>query len=84
MTQTNNLTSPRPIHIEFLIRRMLIGTGIGLVAGSGGGLFTYMMEYLLGFQGSWSKIIAVLVSLIGFVIALWLGTVLGLAGTLWN
>ncbi len=54
------------------------------LAGAGGGLGTYFMEYLLGYQGGWSKIIAVLLSIIGFVIALWLGTVLGLAGTLWN
>jgi hypothetical protein len=54
------------------------------LAGAGGGLGTYFMEYLLGYQGGWSKIIAILLSIIGFLIALWLGTVLGLAGTLWN
>ena len=113
MTTTNNLTS-RPIDSASLIKRMLIGAGIGLVlitllvtsvkhpnpewgrfwmirpllvvplAGAGGGLGTYFMEHLLGYQGGWSKIIAVLLSIIGFLIALWLGTVLGCAGTLWN
>ena len=113
MTTTNNLTS-RPIDKTSLVRRMLIGAGIGLflitllvtsvreprlewgrfwmirpliivpLAGACGGLGTYFMEYLLGYQGGWSKIIAVLLSILGFLIALWLGTVLGCAGTLWN
>ena len=113
MTTTNNLTSP-PIDYSSLIRRMLVGAGIGLIlislllsaagdgrpewgrfwmirplivvplAGAGGGFGTYLMEYLLGYQGGWSKIIAVVLSIIGFLIALWLGTVLGCAGTLWN
>lgn len=54
------------------------------LAGAGGGLCVYFMDYILGYQGGWSKIISVVLSLIGFLIALWLGTVLGLAGTLWH
>ena len=113
MTTTNN-SIPRPINNASVIRRMLVGAGIGLVlitlfvatvrepklewgkfwmirpliivplAGAGGGLGTYFMEYLLGYQGGWAKIISVLLSIVGFLIALWLGTVLGLAGTLLN
>jgi hypothetical protein len=35
-------------------------------------------------RGGWIKIVANIVSLLGFIIALWMGTVLGLDGTLWN
>ena len=54
------------------------------LAGAGGGLFFFFMNFVLGYQGGWSKIIAVVIGLIGFIIAIWLGSVLGLNGTLWN
>ena len=54
------------------------------LVGAGGGLGTYFVEYLLGCKGGWAKIISILLSIIGFLIALFLGTVLGLNGTLWN
>ncbi|MXV50089.1 potassium transporter KefB [Pedobacter sp. HMF7647] len=53
------------------------------LAGSLGGLFYYNMDFLRH-QGGWKKVLANLASLIVFVIVLWLGTVLGLNGTLWN
>jgi hypothetical protein len=75
------VSNPRPEWGKlWMIRPLLIVP----LAGAGGGLGTYFMEYLLGYQGGWSKIIAVIISVIGFVIALWLGTVLGSAGTLWH
>lgn len=113
MTAENNLTSA-PIDKASLLKRTLIGAGIGLVlislflasvnqpkpewgkfwiirplivvllAGACGGAGTYFVYYFFGNQGKWSKIIAFCVSLIGFVIALWLGAILGLDGTLWN
>ena len=64
----------------WMIRPLIIVT----LAGAGGGLGTYFMEYFLGYQGGWKKMVAVVLSLLGFLIALWLGTVLGCAGTLWN
>lgn len=54
------------------------------LAGAGGGALFYIMHYLLGYQGGWKKVVALILSIIGFVIALWLGTVLGLNGTLWD
>lgn len=53
------------------------------VAGAMGGALYYYIDLLRRKLG-WNKIIAVLVSLFGYVVALWLGTVVGLDGTLWN
>jgi hypothetical protein len=55
-----------------------------ITAGAGGGLFTYGMDYFLGYKGGWSKALAISLSLIGFIIALFIGFVLGFDGTLWN
>ena len=54
-----------------------------LLAGASGGAFTYFLDQFRQ-QGGWKGMIAFMVSLIGYVVALWLGTVLGLNGTLWN
>ena len=53
------------------------------LAGAGGGLFFHFM-YELGKEGTWKKIVVTLIGIIGYVIAFWLGAVLGLAGTLWD
>ncbi|MCE7039617.1 potassium transporter KefB [Dyadobacter sp. CY312] len=52
-------------------------------AGAMGGVFYYVMDHLR-YQGGWKKAAAYLISLLGYIVALWLGTVLGLNGTLWN
>jgi hypothetical protein len=52
-------------------------------AGATGGVFYYFMDHLR-YQGGWKKILANILSLIIFIIGLWLGIVLGLAGTMWN
>jgi hypothetical protein len=53
------------------------------LAGAMGGLFYYFMGMVLN-QGGWKKVLAIVLGLIGYIIALWLGTVLGLNGTLWD
>lgn len=53
------------------------------LAGAMGGVLYYFMDHLRN-QGGWRKVLAITLSLIGYIIALWLGTVLGLDGTLWN
>lgn len=53
------------------------------LAGAMGGVFYYFMDHLR-YQGGWKKALAYGLSLIGYLIGLWLGTVLGLDGTLWN
>lgn len=53
------------------------------LAGASGGAFTYFLDQFRQ-QGGWKGVVAFIVSLIGYVVALWLGTVLGLNGTLWD
>jgi fructose-specific phosphotransferase system IIC component len=53
------------------------------LAGAGGGAFFYFMSRF-GHHGAWVKWIARIVGVFGFIIALWIGTVLGLDGTLWD
>lgn len=63
----------------WMIRPLIIVS----LAGAMGGVFYYFMDHLR-YQGGWRKTLAYILSLIGYIIALWLGTVLGLDGTLWN
>ncbi len=51
--------------------------------GAMGGLFYYYMDHLRQMDG-WIKIAAYLISIIGYFVAVWMGSVLGLNGTLWN
>jgi hypothetical protein len=53
------------------------------LAGAAGGLFFHFM-YELGKKAIWKKILFSAIAIMGYVVALWLGTVLGLAGTLWD
>lgn len=53
------------------------------LAGAGGGAFFYYMTQIVK-NNVWAKLIATLVGLVGYVIAIWLGSVLGLNGTLWD
>jgi hypothetical protein len=53
------------------------------LAGAMGGAIYYFLDQL-SYRGGLNKTIAVLLSLVGYLIALWLGIVLGLNGTLWN
>lgn len=53
------------------------------IAGAMAGLFDYIMDYLRA-EGEWRKILANILSFVVYLLAIWLGSVLGLAGTLWN
>ncbi len=111
MTQSNNSTSLP--HQVSLVKRMLVGAGIGLLlislflfstdepnpewgklwmirpliivplAGAMGGLCNYFIVHFHSMVGV-NKTIAMLLSVIVFIIGLWLGIVLGLDGTMWN
>lgn len=70
---------PKPEWGKLWIIRPLLITPM---AGAMGGAFYYFMDYL-SYKGL-NKTVAVVLSLIVFMVALWLGVVLGLAGTMWN
>jgi hypothetical protein len=52
-------------------------------AGAMGGLVYYYLDYFR-IQGGWKKLFANVLSFVIFFIGLWMGIVLGLAGTLWD
>ena len=70
---------PRPEWGKFWQIRPLIVTPL---AGAMGGAFYALMDY----QSSrgFNRTLAILLSIIVYAVGLWLGTVLGLAGTMWN
>lgn len=108
-----NLFQPRPIHFPSLLKAMLIGFAIGLLAisffvfgvdepnpnwpefwrvrplivtpltAAFGGAGFYIATNQLS-NNSIQKTAGYVVGIIGFVVALWLGIVLGLDGTMWN
>jgi hypothetical protein len=53
------------------------------LAGALGGLFYYNLDPLRH-QGGWRTVLAFILSLIVYLIVLWLGVVLGLNGTMWD
>lgn len=53
------------------------------LAGAGGGLFFYLLEQM-AHRGGWMRFLALFLGVLGFIVALWLGSVLGLNGTYWN
>ena len=52
-------------------------------AGALGGVFLYNMDHLRC-QGGWREALAYTLSLMVFLFVLWIGTVLGLNGTMWD
>jgi hypothetical protein len=53
------------------------------LAGALGGVFYYNMDHLR-YQGGWREALAYILSLLVYLLVLWLGTVLGLNGTWWD
>ncbi|MGN6618659.1 MAG: hypothetical protein ACTHJ5_15915 [Ilyomonas sp.] len=72
--------NPKPEWGKFWMIKPLIVTPL---AGAMGGLFFYFMNYL-SMRGGINKTVAVIFSLVVFIVGLWLGIVLGLNGTMWN
>lgn len=50
------------------------------LAGAAGGACSYFLGYLFGQR----KVLVIVLSVVIFIIGLWMGTVLGLDGTLWD
>jgi hypothetical protein len=74
------LDNPNPAWPEHWRIRPLIITPL---AGAFGILSFYLSDVLKP-SGEWANLFISIISIILFLIALWLGTVLGLAGTMWN
>jgi hypothetical protein len=74
------VNNPKPEWGELWMIRPLT---IVPLAGAMGGLFYYSMDHLR-YQGGWKMILAYILSLIVYLFVLWIGTILGLSGTLWN
>lgn len=66
-------------HKLWMLRPLLVVSA----AGAAGGVFYYFMDYLR-YQKGWKKVLANVASLIVYIVGLWLGTILGLDGTMWN
>ena len=75
-----SVDDPNPEWGKFWMFKPLI---IVPLAGAMGGIFYYFMNFLSSTQGL-NKTLAILLSLIVYIIGLWLGSVLGLDGTLWD
>ena len=54
-----------------------------LIAGAIGGAF-YDFMHLLRHQGGLKKLLGLILGLVGFIVILWLGSVYGLDGSLWD
>jgi hypothetical protein len=53
------------------------------LAGATGGAFFYFMHHV-SHRGGWSRALAYCAGVLVYIIGLWMGTVIGLNGTLWN
>jgi hypothetical protein len=76
----SGVDNPNPAWPQLWMLRPLI---VVPVAGAMGGLFTYYISRLR-LQNGVVKLLVFLLSIAGFIVALWLGVVLGLEGTLWD
>ena len=63
----------------WMLRPLII---VPLAGAVGGACYHFMDTWR--FQNNWSKIGVSVLSLIVYIIGLWLGTVIGLDGTMWN
>ncbi len=75
-----SVDEPNPAWPEYWMVRPLI---VVPIAGAMGGLFYYLMDHLR-YEGGWKKVLAILLSVIVYCFILWIGTILGLDGTLWD
>jgi H+/Cl- antiporter ClcA len=64
----------------WMIRPLIMMT----LAGATGGLVFYFLNNHFTYQDGWKKALAIVASILIYIIGLWMGFVLGLDGTLWN
>jgi len=53
------------------------------LAGATGGAFSYYLIQLTP-KGGWKRILAIVLSLVIYLVGLWMGVVLGFHGTMWD
>jgi hypothetical protein len=75
-----SVDEPNPEWGKFWMIRPLIITPI--VAAFG--FLSFFLKDFVRPQSDWMRLVVILLSIIAFIIALWMGTILGLDGTLWN
>ena len=63
----------------WMIRPLIIVPFEGAV---GGAIYYYMDQ--VRSKGGWNRVVADLISIIIFLIGMWMGSILGLSGTYWN
>jgi hypothetical protein len=71
---------PRPEWGKFWMLKPLVMVPL---SGAVGGAFNYFISKQ-EFNSSWVKLLAIIFSVIVFIVGLWMGTVLGLNGTYWD
>lgn len=69
-----------PVWPKYWVVRPLI---ILPLAGATGGAFTYYLMQLTT-QGGWRRALAIILSLVIYLVGLWIGFILGFDGTLWD
>jgi hypothetical protein len=72
--------NPKPDWGKFWMIKPLV---VVPLAGAFGGLFYHLLTPMRS-KGGWKKLLANVFSFIVYIFVLWIGTVLGLNGTLWN
>ncbi|HYG19824.1 MAG TPA: potassium transporter KefB [Ohtaekwangia sp.] len=63
----------------WMIRPLIV---VPLAGAMGGAFYHFIIEQ--NFRHGWLKVLAIILSVIVFIVGLWLGIVLGLAGTHWD
>lgn len=76
----SGVDNPNPAWPKYWMVRPLI---VVPLAGAGGGAFFAFMRPLRE-KGGWMTAFAYVLCIVVFIIGLWMGSVLGLDGTLWN
>lgn len=74
------VNGPKPEWGKFWMVKPLVTVPI---AGAMGGAWYHFIRRYFDHAG-WKKMLSILIGLTGYVVLLWLGTVLGLDGTMWN
>lgn len=76
----SGVNNPKPEWPQFWYLRPLI---IVPLAGATGGICYHLKDFVNQFLG-WNKAVVTVLAVLVYIVGLWMGTVLGLDGTLWD